>query len=238
MAVNTIAQLDTSPDGTVDVLGSPTEGALLLWLRGKGVSYATLRESVALLGEIPFTTERKYMATWVQRSDGQQVLYVKGAPEIVLGLCSGVVAGMSREEIQDTLQQYQAQAMRTLGFAYQFVEEGEVVISNGVLRAPRLEFLGIAAISDPVREDVKDAVNDCLGAGIQVKVVTGDNARTAVEVARQIGLWTDNDDENEVITGPEFEALSEDELLSRVMDIKVIARARPMDKKRLVEALQ
>ncbi|MBR3092683.1 MAG: cation-translocating P-type ATPase [Bacteroidaceae bacterium] len=238
MAVNTIAQLDTSPDGTVDVLGSPTEGALLLWLREKGISYATLRESVALLGEIPFTTERKYMATWVQRSDGQQVLYVKGAPEIVLGLCSGVVAGMSREEIQDTLQQYQAQAMRTLGFAYQFVEEGEVVISNGVLRAPRLEFLGIAAISDPVREDVKDAVNDCLGAGIQVKVVTGDNARTAVEVARQIGLWTEDDDENQVITGPEFEALNEDELLNRVMDLKVIARARPMDKKRLVEALQ
>lgn len=238
MAVNSIAQLDASQNGKVEVLGSPTEGALLLWLRERGIDYATLRESVALIGEIPFTTERKYMATWVQRSDGQQVLYVKGAPEIVLGLCSRVSGDVSKEEIADILLQYQTQAMRTLGFAYQIVEEGETVIKRGTLRAPRLEFLGVAAISDPVREDVKSAVNDCVDAGIKVKVVTGDNARTAVEVARQIGLWTDNDGENAVITGPEFEALSEDELLRRVMDIKVIARARPMDKKRLVEALQ
>lgn len=238
MAVNSIAQLDASSDGKVEVLGSPTEGALLLWLREKGVDYGALREAVMLLGEIPFSTERKYMATWVQRSDGKQVLYVKGAPEIVLGLCNSIAGEVSKDQIVDILQQYQAQAMRTLGFAYQVVEEGETVISNGTLDAHRLEFLGIAAISDPVRDDVRDAVDDCINAGIKVKVVTGDNARTAIEVARQIGLWTDEDSDNEVITGPEFEALDENELLNRVMDIKVISRARPMDKKRLVEALQ
>lgn len=238
MAVNSIAQLDTTPDGKEEVLGSPTEGALLLWLRKKGYDYAPFRESVMLLSEIPFTTERKYMATLIQRSDGKKVLYVKGAPEIVLGLCSSVSGGVSKAEISDILLRYQAQAMRTLGFAYQVVGEGENVISNGVLNAPRLEFLGIAAISDPVREDVPSAVRDCMNAGIKVKVVTGDNARTAVEVARQIGLWTDDDDDDKVITGPEFEELDELELLKRVMDIKVIARARPMDKKRLVEALQ
>ena len=238
MAVNSIAQLDTSSDGKVEVLGSPTEGALLLWLREKGYDYTSLRESVTILGEIPFTTENKYMATCVQRSDGKRVLYVKGAPEIVLGLCSSVSGSVSKSEITDILLQYQAQAMRTLGFAYQVVEDGEVVISNGKLNASRLEFLGVAAISDPVRLDVPVAVKECMDAGIMVKIVTGDNARTAVEVARQIGLWTDEDNEDEVITGSEFEALDEDELLKRVMDIKVIARARPMDKKRLVEALQ
>lgn len=240
MAVNSTAALDLShPDAPV-AIGNPTEGALLLWLRSAGENYQTLREEAATIDELPFSTERKYMATVVRSAamEGKTILYVKGAPEIVLGLCRNIEGGMTQEAIQQQLQSYQAQAMRTLGFAYQILDTGAGAINNGAVQADNLTFQGIVAISDPVREDVPQAVEECMRAGIEVKIVTGDTPGTATEIGRQIGLWTAADSERNIITGPEFAALSDEELDRRVMELKIIARARPMDKKRLVESLQ
>ena len=239
VAVNSTASLDFSNDQP-QVLGNPTEGALLLWLNDRKVDYRVLKEQVKVEAEVPFSTERKYMATLVQSAalSGKQVLYVKGAPEIVLSMCQDVVGDVSREEIGNQLLKYQNQAMRTLGFAYQIVENGEAAIADGKVVAQRLTFIGVAAISDPVRVDVPAAVKECQDAGISIKIVTGDTPATAREIARQIGLWKDSDHEQSIITGPEFAALSEDELLKRIDSIKIISRARPMDKKRLVETLQ
>ncbi len=237
IAVNSTAQLDLSGDKP-SVLGNPTEGALLLWLRERGVNYATLRENVTRVEELPFTTERKYMASVVKSVTGKTILYVKGAPEIVFGMCKNT-AGVTKAEIDAQLLEYQNMAMRTLGFAYQEVEPGDSTIENGKVEAKNLTFLGIVAISDPVRADVPDAVREVTDAGIKVKIVTGDTPGTAKEIGRQIGLWNDAvDTERNIITGPEFAELSDSELKKRVGEIKIIARARPLDKKRLVETLQ
>ena len=236
MAINSTARLDLRHAERPKVLGNPTEGALLLWLHAQGIDYQQLRDRVTVVDEIPFSTERKYMCTLARHADGRLMLYVKGAPEIVLALCAP--SDVSRQAVDEKLAHYQSQAMRTLGFACQQVNEGEQVIVDGQLRADRLTFLGIVAISDPVRADVPPAVAECLQAGIQVKIVTGDTPGTAREIGRQIGLWTDADGAANEITGPAFAALSDDELLQRVDRLKLIARARPMDKKRLVEALQ
>lgn len=237
IAVNSTAQLDTSSD-KVEVLGNPTEGALLLWLRERGVDYAGLRDKAVAVEELPFSTERKYMATVVRSATGKTILYVKGAPEIVFGLCHDT-AGVTKAEIDAQLLEYQLQAMRTLAFAYQELNDGDATIAGGKVVADRLTFLGIVAISDPVRSDVPDAVKEVLDAGIKVKIVTGDTPGTAKEIGRQIGLWNDSTDgDKNIITGVEFENLSDDELRERIGDFKIIARARPMDKKRLVETLQ
>lgn len=237
IAVNSTAQIDVSGEKP-QVLGNPTEGALLLWLKERGVDYVDLRSGVTRLEELPFTTERKYMATVVRSSTGNNILYVKGAPEIVFGMCRDT-RGVTRQEIDAQLQDYQNQAMRTLGFAYQELRERDATIVDGRVVADRLTFLGIIAISDPVRADVPDAVGEVIQAGIKVKVVTGDTPGTAKEIGRQIGLWNDaTDTERNIITGPEVAALSDEQLRERVEDLKIIARARPMDKKRLVEALQ
>ena len=167
-----------------------------------------------------------------------RTLFVKGAPEIVSGLCRTIAGGVSRESIDSSLKGFQAQAMRTLGFAYQEIGRGVKAAEDGKLVCDNLEFLGIVAISDPVRSDVPDAINEVLDAGIGVKIVTGDTPGTAKEIGRQIGLWKPADTDRNIITGPEFGALTESQLDERVMDLKIIARARPMDKKRLVEALQ
>lgn len=239
IAVNSTAQLDLSNTKKVGVLGNPTEGALLLWLKDNGISYLDVREKAQRLEEIPFSTERKYMATLVKSSSSKTVLYVKGAPEIVFALCKNACGNVTKGQIDDQLIAYQNKAMRTLGFAYQVLEGNETVIDNGKLIAANLTFLGIAAISDPVRIDVPDAVKECINAGIAVKIVTGDTLGTAKEIGRQIGLWNDSvDTDKNVITGTEFAALSDKQLQERVLDLKIIARARPMDKKRLVEALQ
>lgn len=238
IAVNSTASLDLSDPARTKVLGNPTEGALLLWLKDKGVDYLTLKENTTLVEELPFSTERKYMATVVQSASGKKTLYVKGAPEIVLGLCKYMVKGADRATIDAQLLAYQNQAMRTLGFAYQVLEDDSDVISEGAVIASRLTFLGIVAIADPVRPDVPAAVSECLRAGIDVKIVTGDTPGTAKEIGRQIGLWSDTDSSRAIITGPEFAALSDQQLEDRVLGLKIIARARPMDKKRLVEALQ
>ncbi len=238
IAVNSTAQLDLSDPQKPQVLGNPTEGALLLWMREQGINYSSLRENATTIEELPFTTERKYMATVVKSATGKNILYIKGAPEIVFGLCANT-PGVTKAEIDAQLLNYQNQAMRTLGFAYQVIENGDKTIVDEKVAACRLTFLGIAAISDPVRADVPDAVGEVLDAGINVKIVTGDTTGTAKEIGRQVGLWNDaTDNDKNIITGVEFAELTDQQLYERVGDLKIIARARPLDKKRLVEALQ
>lgn len=238
MAVNSTASLDLSRKDAPQPIGNPTEGALLLWLHDNGCDYLELKRRAGRVAELPFSTERKYMATAVVSAAeaGRRILYVKGAPEILLTMCD--MPQQQRESIRATLAEYQNQAMRTLAFAFRPLADGEQGITpEGI--SGRLAMLGIAAISDPVREEVPAAVTECRNAGIEVKIVTGDTTATAREIGRRIGLWSDDTDtDRNIITGPEFEALDERQLADRVMDLKIIARARPMDKKRLVEALQ
>lgn len=238
MAVNSTASLDLSRKDDPQPIGNPTEGALLLWLHDNGCDYLELKRRAGRVAELPFSTERKYMATAVVSAAeaGRRILYVKGAPEILLTMCD--MPQQQREGIRATLAEYQNQAMRTLAFAFRPLADGEQGITpDGI--SGRLAMLGIAAISDPVREEVPAAVTECRNAGIEVKIVTGDTTATAREIGRRIGLWSDDTDtDRNIITGPEFEALDERQLADRVMDLKIIARARPMDKKRLVEALQ
>lgn len=238
MAVNSTASLDLSRKDAPQPIGNPTEGALLLWLHDNGCDYLELKRRAGRVAELPFSTERKYMATAVVSAAeaGRRILYVKGAPEILLTMCD--MPQQQREGIRTTLAEYQNQAMRTLAFAFRPLADGEQGITpEGI--SGRLAMLGIAAISDPVREEVPAAVTECRNAGIEVKIVTGDTTATAREIGRRIGLWSDDTDtDRNIITGPEFEALDERQLADRVMDLKIIARARPMDKKRLVEALQ
>lgn len=239
IAVNSTASLDFTDNTHPKVLGNPTEGALLLWLNKNGIDYRPLKDHAEVLAELPFSTERKYMATVVYSPLlKKKVLYAKGAPEIICRLCKHIAAGVSEDTIAEQLKGYQAQAMRTLGFAYQILEKGDKTFNEKALEAEKMTFLGIVAISDPVRADVPAAVKECLDAGIAVKIVTGDTPGTAKEIGRQIGLWTDKDTDRNIITGPEFQALSDKELEDRILDIKIISRARPMDKKRLVETLQ
>lgn len=238
IAINSTAQLDLSDEKHPQVLGNPTEGALLLWLRANGIDYRTIRENVKVARELPFTTERKYMATVVAEEDGSETIYIKGAPEIVLAMCKHISGDVPEKYINEQLAGYQQKAMRTLGFAVQKLPKGDPGIGDKAVTASDITFLGIVAIADPVRADVPAAINECLDAGIAIKVVTGDTPGTAKEIGRQIGLWTEGDDDKNIITGPEFGALSDKELLERVGDFKIIARARPMDKKRLVETLQ
>lgn len=237
IAVNSTAQLDLTGDKP-QVLGNPTEGALLLWLKKHNADYKALRMNATRIEELPFTTERKYMATVVKSATGKNILYIKGAPEIIFAMCKNT-CGVSKQEIDTQLLAYQNQAMRTLGFAYQELGDKDATIENGKVVADKLTFLGIVAISDPVRLDVPDAVNEVIAAGVKVKIVTGDTPGTAKEIGRQIGLWNDTTDtDRNIITGIEFSELSDAQLRERVGELKIIARARPMDKKRLVEALQ
>ncbi len=240
IAVNSTAQLDFTDPEHPRVLGNPTEGALLLWLNSHGIDYRKLREDAEITEQLPFTTERKYMATVVKSAlmPGKRIIYVKGAPEIVFSLCKTAGEGATGGSIEKQLLEYQNRAMRTLGFAFDILDENEVAIADGKVAAEHLHFIGIAAIADPVRADVPAAVKECLDAGISIKIVTGDTPATAREIGRQIGLWTDKDTDDNIITGPEFAALTDKEVMERVLDLKIIARARPMDKKRLVESLQ
>lgn len=240
IAVNSTAQLDFTDPEHPRVLGNPTEGALLLWLNSHAIDYRKVREEAEVTEQLPFTTERKYMATVVKSAlmPGKRIIYVKGAPEIVFSLCKTAGEGATGGSIEKQLLEYQNRAMRTLGFAFDILDENEVAIADGKVAAEHLHFIGIAAIADPVRADVPAAVKECIDAGISIKIVTGDTPATAREIGRQIGLWTDADTDNNIITGPEFTALTDEEVMNRVLDLKIIARARPMDKKRLVESLQ
>ncbi|MDR1201459.1 MAG: calcium-translocating P-type ATPase, PMCA-type [Tannerellaceae bacterium] len=247
IAVNSTAFLDFS-ESQVRTLGNPTEAALLLWLNSKHENYLTLRENAEVLEQLTFSTERKYMATLVQSPLlNKKVLYVKGAPEIVLSHCKQVAMDGTykpveacKAEIEKQLLTYQNQAMRTLGFAYQLIDTSQEspFFADGRLQNANLTYIGITAISDPVRSDVPEAVQSCLHAGIDVKIVTGDTPGTAKEIGRQIGIWHEEDTDYNIITGPSFEMLSDEEALERIMDLHIMCRARPTDKQRLVQLLQ
>ena len=227
-------------------VGNPTEVALLLWLNSQGRNYLKLRENARVLDQLTFSTERKFMATLVESPlIGKKILYIKGAPEIVLGKCKEVVldgrrvdAVEYRSTVEAQLLNYQNMAMRTLGFAFKIVEENEPNDCVELVSANDLNFLGVVAISDPIRPDVP-AVAKCQSAGIGIKIVTGDTPGTATEIARQIGLWKpETDTDRNRITGVAFAELSDEEALDRVMDLKIMSRARPTDKQRLVQLLQ
>lgn len=237
IAVNTTANLDFTDIKSIKVIGNPTEGALLLWLNGKGVDYLDIRENTPVVDSLPFSTENKYMATVVSSAVlGKKVAYVKGAPEILLAMSD--IDATSKAEYEKTLADYQKGAKRTLALAFMELGESESIISEGKLNTNKLKFVGVFAIQDDIREGVKESMEECMKAGIAVKIVTGDNPGTAKEIGRKIGLWTKDDNDKNIITGSEMAKLSDKQLKERVMDIKIIARARPMDKKRLVEALQ
>lgn len=228
IALNSTASLDGSHG-----IGNPTEVALLRWMEG---DYEALRQSATIIDRQPFSTETKYMSSLVQLADGSRHRYVKGAPEVVMAMCQ--LPPSDREDYLRVLRNYQRRAMRTLAFATAEGSEGQLCLQ------------GIIAISDPVRQDVPKAIADCRRAGIEVKVVTGDTALTAIEIARQIGLLDDTPFGSEnaaptgqeyaryCITGPDFAALSDDAAAQRVKALKVMSRARPTDKQRLVRLLQ
>lgn len=250
IAVNSTANLEKQDGKPTKTLGNPTEAALLLWLDELGIDFNRLRQKAKVISQLTFSTERKYMATVVNSTiDGKRILYLKGAPEIVMNYCKDVASDSSnkditehRQGIETELFNYQNQAMRTLGFAYKVLDanESDAPYENGFLSIHDLTFLGICAISDPVRSDVPRAVGACQKAGIDIKIVTGDTPATAREIARQIGIWnnSNNDDNRCIVTGPDFEALSDDEASERVKHLKIMCRARPTDKQRLVQLLQ
>ena len=222
IALNTTANIDNEGKG----IGNPTEVALLLRLRDKGTDYAEMRRTAEIKDRLPFSTERKYMAT-VAQVDGKDWLFVKGAPEIVMGFCN--ITDDEKARITAHLRAYQNKAMRTLAFACR---------QTDAMNVEGLTLQAVAAISDPLRTDVPDAVGECHSAGIQVKIVTGDTSATAVEIARQICIWKDDTPATDQITGPDFAALSDEEAYRRVESLKVMSRARPTDKQRLVQLLQ
>ena len=246
ISINSTAFLEeVDNNGTYKGVGNPTEAALLLWLQGQGIDYLQQRQNITVIDQLTFSTERKYMATLAHSlAIGKRVLFVKGAPEIVLSKCREVILDGRRIDtveyrstVESQLLSYQQMGMRTLGFAFKIIEGNgdtceELLVDNDLF------FIGIVAISDPIRPDVPDAIASCQEAGVKVKVVTGDTSATATEIARQVGVWTAQDDDTHRITGPEFAALSDEEALQRVKELKIMSRARPSDKQRLVKLLQ
>lgn len=229
IAVNTTAELDNDRG-----IGNPTESALLLWLKAKGHDYAELRKQCTVVSQQPFSTERKYMSTRVL-AEGTQYLFVKGAPEIVLAKCD--LDDKEKQKAQEELADFQRKAMRTLAFAYQKEEDEKMILQ------------AIVAITDPLRKEVPAAVQECRKAGIEVKMVTGDTAATAFEIGKQIGIFEEDNTsigadgemtplEEQMITGEQWEALSDEEAYKRAQNIRVMSRARPTDKQRLVAMLQ
>ena len=248
IALNSTAELN---DGKP--IGNPTESALLLWLDAQGKDYEELRRQVNVLKQLPFSTERKMMATLAE-VDGETYLFVKGAPEIVMKKC--IIEDRMQRQSAEELDEWQHKAMRTLAFAYKKVETSIMRTSRtstaevvALLDANDLQLQAIAAIADPIRPDVPAAVQECRHAGIEVKVVTGDTAATALEIGKQIGVFEDEPEnigadgsmtslDQQMITGEQWEALSDEEAYERAKDIRVMSRARPTDKQRLVAMLQ
>ncbi len=248
IALNSTAELN---DGKP--IGNPTESALLLWLDAQGKDYEELRKQVNVLKQLPFSTERKMMATLAE-VDGETYLFVKGAPEIVMKKC--IIEDRMMRQTAEELDEWQHKAMRTLAFAYKKVETSIMRTSRtstaevvALLDANDLQLQAIAAIADPIRPDVPAAVQECRHAGIEVKVVTGDTAATAMEIGKQIGVFEDEPEnigadgsltslDQQMITGEQWEALSDEEAYERAKDIRVMSRARPTDKQRLVAMLQ
>lgn len=248
IALNSTANLDFSNSQThPKILGNPTEGALLLWLHENNVDYLPLRKSHENLKEWPFNTERKYMATIAKIKDiDKPILFVKGAPEIVLQKCTLVQTAEKlksvtscQKEINEQLIACQDKGMRTIGFAYKEIQNytNDINIDKIV---HGMNWLGFTAISDPIRSDVPDAISTCMDAGVDIKIVTGDNEKTAREIAKQINLWEDedNDKQNVLVSGHEFEEWSDEQVKEHSKNIKVLYRARPANKLRLVKSLQ
>lgn len=248
-SVNSTAFLELTNDKKIKIIGNPTEGALLLWLYNQGFSYSNYRENAKLLYQVPFSTKYKFMASIVDSPMfNKPMFYVKGAPEIILKHCNkiavenGIVDIESyREEIENQIYTYSSKAMRTLAFAYKDANPDEQSFDPETddLIAENLVFLGVVAIADPIRPDVAEAIENCMKAGIDVKIVTGDTSETVIEIGRQLNLWKDTDQKDfNHISGKDFEALSDDEAKRRIPMIKIISRARPMDKERLVRLQQ
>ena len=237
ISVNTTANLDFADPSKIKAIGNPTEGALLLWLNKQGVNYLPVREDSEIVDRLPFSTENKYMATIVNsKVNGKKMLYVKGAPEIVMTLTD--VNADEKAAYDAKLADYQSKAMRTLGFACMEVGEGMDTFYEGKLNVKGLKMIGVVAISDPVRDEVPAAIKECLDAGIQVKIVTGDTPGTAKEIGRQVGLWTDADTDENILIGQDMEKMSDEELKKRLPLVKIISRARPNDKERAVRILK
>lgn len=229
IAANTTAELDGGKP-----IGNPTECALLLWMQAEGADYMAARRAMPVVWQLPFSTERKYMAT-IAEAEGKRYLFVKGAPEIVAGFCR--IDAADRDAMRQKLLEYQNKAMRTLALAYRELPAGtgSYTLEDG---KGELQLQGVFAISDPLRQEVPGAVADCRSAGIGVKIVTGDTRATAIEIARQIGIWDSTATDEAHITGPDFEALGDEEAFQRVKALRVMSRARPTDKQRLVNLLQ
>lgn len=235
MAVNSTAFLEPTDAGTPQVLGNPTEGAMLLWLSSaQQVDYRSLREENEVVSQLTFSTERKYMATVVAH-EGQKLLLVKGAPEVVMQHCR--LTPEAQQHFSERLANYQQRAMRTIGLAVA-PAASDAPYHEGHITQTELDFLGIVGIADPIRPEVPEAIAQCMEAGIGVKIVTGDTPGTAKEIGRQIGLWDDHCTDRNLITGAEFAALSDEALLERLPEVRIMSRARPMDKERLVRLLQ
>lgn len=235
MGLNSTAYL-SHEDGKSEGIGNPTEVALLHWLESEGEDYTQIRQSTHIVKQLPFSTERKFMATLVEGEKGVNKLFIKGAPEVVLLYCA--ISSTEKESIEEALFNLQSQAMRTLAFASVDVPSNKELDLEDITIYKELQLLGYVGIMDPIREEVPEAVASCISAGIKIKIVTGDTHVTAREIARQIGLWTSDTSESASITGPEFAALSEEEALYRVQELKIMSRARPTDKQRLVRLLQ
>ena len=231
IAVNSTAALNNSENGEYHAIGNPTEGALLLWLQGKGVDYSERRNAYQIVDQIAFSTERKRMTTdAINIETGNEYLFIKGAPELLLETSDIIEGGPSKETVLATLAAWQAKGMRTLGFAFR----------NMSAQDSNVTFIGIVGIADPIREDVREAIDTCSGhAGVRVIMVTGDNALTASEIARQAGIISKNESNQLTITGSEFAAKSDEYLKKEVLPtLRVLSRARPEDKVRLVTLLQ
>lgn len=237
IAINTTANLDFADTNNIKAIGNPTEGALLLWLHSNGVNYLEIRESLTVIDRLQFTTELKYMATIVESAVvGKRVVYVKGAPDILMNLCN--ITDEDASFFNAKLADYQSHANRTLAFAYKEIGDSEDIFTDGKLNIKDLNMMGIVGIEDPVRTDVPPAIEDCLNAGIQVKIVTGDAPGTAKEIGRQLGLWKPEDTDENILIGTELASMSDGELKNRLPKVKIISRARPNDKERAVRILK
>ncbi|MDE5782765.1 MAG: HAD-IC family P-type ATPase [Prevotella sp.] len=237
IALNTTANLDLTNSQKIKAIGNPTEGALLLWLHTNGVNYLNIRESMPIIDRLQFTTELKYMATIVDsQAIGKRIVYVKGAPDILMNLCQ--LTDKETTLYNEKLAECQSHANRTLAFAYKELNEGDTIFNDGKLVAKDLHMTGIVGIEDPVRADVPAAIADCLNAGIQVKIVTGDAPGTAKEIGRQLGLWKPEDTDENILIGSELAAMSDEELKECLPKVKIISRARPNDKERAVRILK
>lgn len=243
IACNSTANLKRAKKQESEPLGNPTEGALLLWLESTGQDYEAHRAGFGVSDQLAFSSKRKFMAT-VGHSPvlDKEVVYVKGAPEVLLKKCSGRLTlagrqplGPDRQMLEQEMADAQARGMRTLGFALKEDPDEDTDLEGQIYH---LTWLGFVSIADPVRPEVPDSIKNCESAGIDVKIVTGDNPKTAQEIARQIGLWSKKNDKSQHLTGPEFSTEDEDTLRGKVCPLKIVSRAKPEDKLRLVKLLK